>query len=134
MITLRIVAALYLLSGLWCLVQPELAAQYIGYQSLSPVVIAEFFTVYGGIQLGLGLAMMLGSLNKNYQQATLFFALVFSVVLLLSRLASFISYPAAVDHMGALMMAELEAFLAIALGIAYYRAEHRQQGLRSSMI
>ncbi len=134
MIVLRSVAGLYLLSGLWCLIRPELAASYVGYEASGGAAIAEFFTVYGGIQLGLGIAMLLGSLEKNFQEATLFFGFVISATLIAARLISFIVYPEALDHVGAWAMAQLEALIAVTLGFAYFKAAHRQQVMRSSMI
>ena len=134
MIILRIVAGLYLLSGLWCLLRPELAAAYVGYDVSGGVAKAEFFTVYGGIQLGLGIAMLLGSFKEGFQEATLFLGVVFSVTLIVTRLLSFVIYPDALDHVGAWLMAELEGFIAVALGLSYHRSVHRQQVMRSSMI
>lgn len=134
MLILRIVAGLYLLSGLWCLIRPDLAASYVGYEMTGVAATAEFFTVYGGIQLGLGIAMLLGSFKEGFQEATLFLALVFSLTLIGTRLISFIIYPEALGHVGAWLMAEIEGFIALALGVAYYRAAHRQQVMRSSMI
>lgn len=131
---LRIVAGLYLLSGVWCLLRPELAASYVGYEVSGVAATAEFFTVYGGIQLGLGIAMLLGSFKQAFQEATLFLGMVFSVTLIGTRLISFIIYPDALDHVGAWLMAELEALIALALGVAYYRTAYRQQAMRSSMV
>jgi hypothetical protein len=133
-IVLRVVAALYALSGLWCLFQSETAAAYVGYGASSSVAAAEFFTVYGGIQLGLGLAMWLGAKIERYQEATLFFAMVFSLVLVTARLISFVVYPNALDHMGAWVMAELEAVIAISLVIAHIKAGRREQSLHGSAI
>lgn len=134
MIVLRVVAALYVLSGLWCLFQPEAAAAYVGYGASSAVAAAEFFTVYGGIQLGLGLAMWLGAQKERYQEATLFLAMVFSLVLITARVISFVVYPNALDHVGAWIMAELEAVIAISLVIAFFRTYRREQSLRSSAV
>ena len=134
MLVLKIVAVLYVISGLWCLFQPETAAMYVGYETRSAVATAEFFTVYGGIQLGLGLAMLLGARKERYQEATLFLAMVFSVTLVVARVISFMLYPNALDHVGAWLMAELEGVIAVALAIAFYRCVRREHSLRSSMI
>lgn len=134
MIVLRIVAGLYLISGLWCLFQTELAASYVGYTVTGTSGMAEFFTVYGGIQLGLGLALLLGSLKQSYQEASLFFGFVVSATLIAARLISFIVYPEALDYLGAWMMAELEGAIAIVLGVAYFRLAKRQQQLGSPAV
>lgn len=134
MIVLRVVAALYALSGVWCLFQPEAAATYVGYGAPSAVAAAEFFTVYGGIQLGLGLALWLGAQKERYQEATLFLAMVFSLVLVSARAISFVVYPNALDHVGAWIMAELEAVIAFSLVIAFLRTHRREQSLRGSAV
>lgn len=88
MIHLLVVGSLYLLSGIWCTWQPDLASDYLGFELLSGVARSEFLSVYGGLQCGLAIAMILSALRSSYIEAALFFALVFSVVLQAFRAAS----------------------------------------------
>ena len=115
--SLRVVGALYLASGLWCSINPELAAGFLGF-TLSPVGLSEFFSVYGGLQVGLGLAMLVTSFNKDYIEASLFFALITSIGLLIFRLISLMSM---VVNEGVYAMALLETIIVMALGVHYFK-------------
>ncbi|MCL6416046.1 glycerol-3-phosphate acyltransferase [Aestuariirhabdus sp. Z084] len=92
MIILRLMGCLYLASGLWCAAQPELSATYLGLGTLNEQGLAEFFSVYGGLQIGLGAAMLLGSFYQTYQPGALLFSALFSTSLALCRLISLIQY------------------------------------------
>jgi glycerol-3-phosphate acyltransferase PlsY len=117
-ITLRAVAALYLISGLWCAAAPQLAAGFLGFGSLNEKGLAEFFTVYGGLQTGLAVAMAVVSLKPLNVMVGLLFAAVFSSVLALFRLLSLALY--SID-MAMLGMAVLEVTLAIVLWSGWLR-------------
>ncbi|MDX1451351.1 MAG: hypothetical protein R3183_02255, partial [Oleiphilaceae bacterium] len=92
MMLLRGVAALYALSGVWCLLQPELAAGFLALAFTAAAGKAEFVSVYGGLQLGLAIALVWVPLNSLEQQlaATRFAALV-SLGLLIARCISLLS-------------------------------------------
>jgi len=115
MIILRIVGALYILSGLWCMARPLLAASFVGYELQGAVGKAEFFTVYGGLQLGLGLAMLIGSSVKQAFVGTMLMAFVVSLVLALVRLLSLLVYTDAIEQQGLAMMVAVECLLAFVL-------------------
>lgn len=50
----RLFGLLYLISGLWCVIQVGLASSFLGFQLVSPSGFVEFFSVYGGLGLNLG--------------------------------------------------------------------------------
>ena len=85
---------LYLLSGLWCLFQSQQAAAGVGYQFTSSFGESEFIVVYGGLQLGLGLAMVICARLPLLVMGALVFSLIFSAVLTLFRLGTFFFYGA----------------------------------------
>ena len=116
---LRFVSILYFVSATWCLVNPELAAGFVGYD-LKPNGIAEFFTVYGGLQMGIAWAMMLSSFKQDYIVAAVFFSAVMSCVLAGFRIISMGIYGFSDD---VIAMAVLELVLAIILVASYYRME-----------
>ena len=49
MLVFRGVGILYLLSGLWCALKPELAAEFLGLHFSTSAGKAEFFSVYGRV-------------------------------------------------------------------------------------
>lgn len=88
---LRIVGGLYLVSGLWCALNPELAAGFLGFTLLSNGL-TEFFSVYGGLQVGLAMAMILASTKPEYLAGGVFFAWVTSLGLLAFRIMGVLLY------------------------------------------
>lgn len=115
--SLRIVGLLYLLSGLWCAINPELAASFLGF-SLTDIGLSEFVSVYGGLQVGLALAMLISSCNPRYIEASVFFALVTSLGLFLFRVIAVISIAA---NPGVYAMAVLELIIVLLLASTYHR-------------
>ena len=88
MIILRVIGLLYLCSGIWCALFTELSAEFLGIQLINELGKAEFFSVYGGLQVGLGLAMLLISLKSDYIDAAIYFCAIFSSSLFVFRLIS----------------------------------------------
>lgn len=85
---LRTVGILYLLSGLWCAFQYQLAAGFIGYTLDEPAGTVEFISVYGGIQIGIALAALYFSYKPELANVATLFALFISVGLLAFRVVS----------------------------------------------
>jgi len=117
--SLRIVGILYLLSGLWCAANPATSANFLGFIIVDQGL-TEFFSVYGGLQLGLGAAMILSSLKPQFLLGGLFFALVTSSGLLMARLVALINYG---GNEGIYAMTILETVIVIILAIPFYRAQ-----------
>ena len=118
MIIFNLIALLYLVSGLWCTFYAERSMAFLGYESSSSHTISEFITVYGGIQLGVGLAMLMANVWPQYYGGTLMFATVFSVVLILTRIATLLTY--GFFEQGNLM-AGLELVIAVGLIVLFVR-------------
>lgn len=116
--TLRVVGVLYLLSGLWCAWQPVAASGFLGFVLNSELAFSEFFSVYGGLQVGLGLAMLGASFRPAYIEAALYFAYVFSISLFLFRVVSAWLWG---WNMALLGMLVLEAVLATLLCVSWAR-------------
>lgn len=89
--TLRLVGLLYLASGTWCALNPVESAVFLGF-SFSNLGMAEFFSVYGGLQVGIGMAMILSSLNEYYFPGGLFFSVVLSCGLLMFRIIAMLQF------------------------------------------
>lgn len=82
---LNVVGILYLLSGVWCTFRYQLAAGYVGYELQGNKGAVEFLSVYGGIQLGLALAVLYFSFKKEHVRVATQFTMFISVGLLLFR-------------------------------------------------
>jgi hypothetical protein len=115
---LRSIGILYLLSGLWCALNPQVASEFLGYM-LTNVGLSEFFAVYGGLQVGLGVAMLIASIKTEYLEASLLFASITSLGLLVFRLIALVRFDASE---GIVAMVILEAVIVIVLGLQYRKS------------
>jgi hypothetical protein len=115
---LRSIGILYLLSGLWCALNPQVASEFLGYM-LTNVGLSEFFAVYGGLQVGLGVAMLIASIKTEYIEASLLFASITSLGLLVFRLIALVRFDASE---GIVAMVILEAVIVIVLGLQYRKS------------
>lgn len=120
MTILRVVGALYLLSGGWCAFAPGLAAGFLGFSFTGNTGYAEFFAVYGGLQVGLGTAIVMCSFNRYYIEAALYFSAILSTGLLIFRLMGMLLYGFSPELAG---MALLEALIALALWVGWKRSK-----------
>jgi hypothetical protein len=123
MLTLRVVAVLYLMSALWCVFALELAANALGFNVSTDAARAEFFAVYGGLQIGLAIVMGVGSFVSRYYLGCLFAATVVSISLFVARCLGLIFYPEALESNTIIVMAVLELGIAVALLRALKRAQ-----------
>lgn len=88
----RLFGFLYLVSGLWCVFQAELAAKFLGFELATGLGKSEFLSVYGGLQLGIGIAMLVSSFKAEYLEASVYFSAIFSSFLALFRMFSFVKF------------------------------------------
>ncbi|MCA8951121.1 MAG: hypothetical protein KDE27_16565 [Planctomycetes bacterium] len=56
MISLAVVGVVYLALGIWCTIAPRSTAAGVGFELRGGAGMSEFVTVYGGLEVGLGLA------------------------------------------------------------------------------
>ncbi|MFT7184730.1 MAG: hypothetical protein ACI84K_000096 [Pseudohongiellaceae bacterium] len=129
MLAFRSVGILYLLSGLWCALKPELAAGFLGLEFSHVAGKAEFFSVYGGLQVGIAIAILACSLIPTYQLGASFFAFLVSFGLFGFRLLSVIS----IDQSSVLIyMLFFEGFLAFLLFMVWRKQVGIKKHLQSS--
>lgn len=55
---LAIVGAAYIALGIWCAAMPDRTARSVGFELVSESGQSEYFVVYGGLQLALGIAFL----------------------------------------------------------------------------
>ncbi len=126
----RLLGVLYLASGLWCAFQVELAADYLGFNLLTDMGKSEFFSVYGGLQIGIGVAMLASSFKPDYLEACVYFSAIFSGFLALFRVCSFLLFDE-VDAFAFMLL--LEIFIAVALwGIWFTSRKINHSGMHQS--
>ncbi len=84
-------AAMYLLLGVWCTVLPERTSAAIGFGFEKPGARSEYITVYGGLEVGLGVFFALAALNASWREAGLLLALCLYAGLALWRAYTFLT-------------------------------------------
>ncbi|GAA6135971.1 hypothetical protein NBRC116188_27610 [Oceaniserpentilla sp. 4NH20-0058] len=94
MMVLRLVGFIYCTSALWCLVFPELSSSGLGLHLTTASAKVEFISVYGGLQMGLGLAMIVSSFNPKLLIGAVFFSFIFSSILVVVRVGSILFFGA----------------------------------------
>ena len=55
---LAVVGAAYLVLAIWCAAQPDATARSVGFELISGSGQSEYFVVYGGLELALGIAFL----------------------------------------------------------------------------
>lgn len=118
--SLRIIGIIYLASGLWCALKPELAASFLGF-TLSDVGLSEFFSVYGGLQVGLAMAMLMSSMKTEYLEAAIFYSLITSTGLFIFRLIAMLNIG---SNEGVIAMAVLEGVFVAVFAMQFYRVRN----------
>lgn len=113
-IILTAVGIIYLILGLWCTVSPRETAEALGFM-LSDSGLVEFVVVYGGLEVGLGLAMIVGARRTLLLPGVLFMTTVFSACLPLFRAGMLLLYPASP---AVLAILALEVTILVALLLA----------------
>lgn len=80
-------AAIYFGLALWCTFSPTKTAAAQGFMQLTGAGRAEYLTVYGGLQFGLGLFFVALAMTPRWQEMGLVFALCVYGPLVLWRIA-----------------------------------------------
>lgn len=84
-------AAMYLVLGAWCTLLPDKTASSIGFAFTKAGARSEYITVYGGLEVGLGVYFLLAALNPAWRQAGLLLGLCLYGGLALWRLYTFLT-------------------------------------------
>ncbi|MAT71890.1 MAG: DUF4345 domain-containing protein [Planctomycetaceae bacterium] len=85
MIPLITLGICYIALGLWCAASPDQTSSAVGFSLANASGRSEWITVYGGLQAGLGAAMLLCGYAPSLRLGGLAFAAVFSWGLVLFR-------------------------------------------------
>ena len=91
-IFLAVVGVAYLVLAAWCSLRPGQTSQSVGYTLMPGSGQSEFLVVYGGLELGLGIAFLLPLYDSNWTSFALFICLIIHACLVLFRTTSFFLY------------------------------------------
>lgn len=92
-IFLAVVGAAYAVLALWCALLPRSTSRSIGYELQPGGGQSEYFVVYGGLQVALGLIFLAPLLRPEYAMPSLEACLLIHALLVLMRTISFFLYP-----------------------------------------
>ncbi|MHA3883708.1 DUF4345 family protein, partial [Staphylococcus epidermidis] len=88
-ITLYFFGILYVLLGVWCAAAPEKTSKAIGFTLNNSSGFAEYMTVYGGLEVGLGLFFLFCATRDDLRLAGVYLAFISSFCLFSFRSLSF---------------------------------------------
>lgn len=91
---LLVVALLYIGLGVWCSVAPATTSAKVGLERVGPGGRSEFFTVYGGLEVGLGLVLVALAWKEESVVYGLLTCLLIHGALVAFRSISFVLYDA----------------------------------------
>ena len=92
MVALVVLGISYIALGLWCAAAPDSTAASVGFALSGGSGHSEWITVYGGLQTGLGAAMILCGLSPTLRLGGLAFAAIFSTALVVFRAPTLMAY------------------------------------------
>ena len=118
-IFLGIVGVAYIALGGWCALRPEQTSKAVGYLLIPGSGQSEFLTVYGGIDLALGLAFLLPVLRATDLAYPLFLCLLVHACIVAFRTAGFVLYGGVATT--TYILAATEWIILIAASLLYRR-------------
>lgn len=89
---LALVGLMYLGLGIWCAVAPRHTSQAVGFSLAPGKGQSEFLTVYGGLEVGLGLIFLLALIKPEQVGILLLACLILHAALVVFRSAGFVLY------------------------------------------
>lgn len=91
-IFLTVVGAAYLFLALWCTLRPEQTSEAVGFRLTPGSGQSEYLVVYGGLQLGLGLALLWPWIRPESLSYALLLSVLVHGAIVLFRTAGFFRY------------------------------------------
>ena len=86
-------ALLYVALAAWCTLAPDGTSKALGFGLTNGSARSEYITVYGGLELGMGIFFLLTALNPDWRRMGVLFALCTYGCLALFRLGTLIFVP-----------------------------------------
>lgn len=91
-IYLGIIGAMYVYLGGLCAFKMEEVAEKVGFKLIPGTGQSEFLTVYGGLEIAMGIFFLWPVLSKGHMQSALLFAVILHFWLVLCRSIAFMKY------------------------------------------
>lgn len=90
---LALIGILYIGLGLWCALQPATTSATVGFVLQPGAGQSEFLTVYGGLEVGLGIAFLLPLIQPAWERSTLVQCLCLHGAIVAFRTVGFVLFP-----------------------------------------
>ena len=113
-----VVGLMYLALGMWCAISPEKTSAVVGFELIGGAGMSEFLTVYGGLEIGMGMIFLLPFFGERFLEYTLLVCVLIHANLVFFRTLSFVFYSDIGSGTYKLAIGEWVIFL---LGIILYR-------------
>lgn len=91
-VVLALIGSMYVGLAAWCSVQPERTSGTVGFDLRPGAGQSEFLTIYGGLELALGLAFLAPLVREEFLPYSLFLCLVVHASLVAFRTAGFVLF------------------------------------------
>ncbi|MCA9070997.1 MAG: hypothetical protein KDA84_18850 [Planctomycetaceae bacterium] len=114
-ILLGLVGALYVLLGLYCSFLPARASKTVGFELVGGSGRSEFLTVYGGLEVAMGLVFLMPFLRPGETEFALKACLIIHACLVLFRSVGFVTFQNIGSSTTSLAIGEWVIFLATAV-------------------
>ena len=119
-------AVMYAVFGLWCAIALDATSANLGYVALSSSGRSEYFTVYGGLQWGLGLVFALMALRPDLHRTGVLVGIALYAPLVLHRTISLLRFgPVETMTLGIAALEVAMLLAALALWFAGRQAARR---------
>lgn len=91
-IVIGVIGLIYVVLGIWCALQPEQTSRTVGLNRQPGSGQSEFLTIYGGLQVGLGLAFMTPLIWAAFERPMLVSCLLVHAGIVAFRVISLVMY------------------------------------------
>lgn len=115
---------IYISLGLWCAVLPQSTAAAVGFKLQPGQGQSEFFTVYGGLEVGIGLMLLIPILGKGNMRTVLLACVLLHAGLVGFRTLSFMLYAQFVTTTYILATVEWLIFVSSTILLYLHKTKH----------
>ena len=124
-----VVGLMYLALGMWCAISPEKTSAVVGFELIGGAGMSEFLTVYGGLEIGMGMIFLLPFFGERFLEYPLLVCVLIHANLVFFRTLSFVFYSDIGSGTYKLAIGEWVIFL---LGIILYRTTLKSSASKSN--
>ncbi|MEC7564990.1 MAG: hypothetical protein VX738_04835 [Planctomycetota bacterium] len=115
---------IYIALGFWCAILPQQSSEAVGFKLQTGQGQSEFLTVYGGLEVGIGLLFLVPILMHGDLRTVLLGCLVIHAGLVCFRTISFCLYTGLIPTTYMLAAVEWLIFLSSGLLFCRYKPDH----------